>query len=174
MQSKLSANYIIFLHAGTIAIAWVLYYHRPTLKRLICYINTFNSRYQNVDVWLLSNYRSTLPNNLHLSYTIRNICIQIISKTINGLILCLLHLYPSCLRINITCGSINLSASLIPDVLILCLLHLYPSRLCINITCGSINLSSSLNPDVGTNGIGQKSNTDMLSLFRASKVVERP
>ena len=56
-------------------------------------------------------------NNLQLSYyTIGHICLQIISKTINGLILCLLHLYPSRLRINITCGSINLSASLIPDV----------------------------------------------------------
>ena len=56
-------------------------------------------------------------NNLQLSYyTIGNICLQIISKTINGLILCLSHLYPSRLRINITCGSINLSASLIPDV----------------------------------------------------------
>ena len=46
-------------------------------------------------------------SNLHLSYyTIGNICIQIISKTINRLILCLSHLYPSRLRINITCGSI--------------------------------------------------------------------
>ena len=75
-------------------------------------------------------------NNLQLSYyTIGNICLQIISKTINRLILCLSHLYPSRLRINITCGSINLSASLIPDV--------------------------------DTNGLGQKSNTDMST----SKVV---
>ena len=75
-------------------------------------------------------------NNLQLSYyTIGNICLQIISKTINGLILCLSYLYPSCLRINITCGSINLSTSLIPDV--------------------------------DTNGLGQKSNTDMST----SKVV---
>ena len=44
---------------------------------------------------------SNPASNLHLSYyTIGNICLQIISKTINGLILCLSHLYPSRLRIN--------------------------------------------------------------------------
>ena len=56
-------------------------------------------------------------NNLQLSYyTIGSIFLQIISKTINRLILCLSHLYPSRLRINITCGSMNLSTLLIPDV----------------------------------------------------------
>ena len=90
-----------------------------------------------IAVELPSDPANNLPTVILLHY--RKHLSSIISKTINGLILCLSHLYPSRLRINITCGSINLSAS--------------------------------LNPDVGTNGIGQKSNTDMSSLFRASKVV---
>ena len=86
-----------------------------------------------IAVELPSDPANNLPTVILLHY--RKHLSSIISKTINGLILCLSQLYPSRLRINITCGSINSSTLLIPDV--------------------------------DTNGLGQKSNTDMWT----SKVV---